>query len=201
MKEQKKILILEDDIIVGIDLQEVLIANGYTISLVHNYEQALAEAKKFKPHLAICDINLGKGLTGIDFVKDVYIILPKLEIIYVTAFSNKQMMDDVATTNSLNYIVKPWNEEQIKVSVKLAFDYIEKKYDKEDLLKGLSLTEYKIIELISKQKKSKEISELLFISEKTVRNHRYNIIKKLNIPNDNNSLLKWTLIHMKKANS
>ena len=36
MKEEKKILILEDDIIVGIDLQEVLIANGYTTSLVHN---------------------------------------------------------------------------------------------------------------------------------------------------------------------
>lgn len=200
MKEAKKILILEDDIIVGIDLQEVLIANGYTTTLVHNYEQALAEAKKFKPQLAICDINLGKGLTGIDFVKDVYIVLPKLEIIYVTAFSNKQMMDEVATTNSLNYIVKPWNEEQIKVSVKMAFNYIEKKYSNEDLLKGLSLTEYKIIDLIAKQKKSKEIGELLFISDKTVRNHRYNIIKKLNIPNDNNSLLKWALIHMKESN-
>ena len=127
MKENK-ILILEDDIIVGIDLQEVLIANGYNTLLVHNYETALSQAKIFKPNLAICDINLGKGLTGIDFVKDVYIILPKLEIIYVTAFSNKQMMDDVATTNSLNYIVKPWNEEQIKVSVKMAFNYIEKKF-------------------------------------------------------------------------
>ncbi|MEY3056760.1 MAG: hypothetical protein RLZZ614_1305 [Bacteroidota bacterium] len=200
MKEEKKILILEDDIIVGIDLQEVLIANGYTTSLVHNYEQALAEAKKFKPQLAICDINLGKGLTGIDFVKDVYINLPKLEIIYVTAFSNKQMMDEVATTNSLNYIVKPWNEEQIKVSVKMAFNYIEKKYSKEDLLKGLSLTEYKIIDLIAKQKKSKEIGALLFISDKTVRNHRYNIIKKLNLPNDNNSLLKWALTHLKELN-
>lgn len=200
MKENK-ILILEDDIIVGIDLQEVLIANGYNTILVHNYESALAQAKIFKPNLAICDINLGKGLSGIDFVKDVYILLPKLEIIYVTAFSNKQMMDDVATTNSLNYIVKPWNEEQIKVSVKMAFNYIEKKYAKDDLLKGLSLTEYKIIDLISKQKKSKEISELLFISEKTVRNHRYNIIKKLNIPNDNNSLLKWALTHMNEVNS
>ena len=200
MKEEKKILILEDDIIVGIDLQEVLIANGYTTSLVHNYEQALAEAKKFKPQLAICDINLGKGLTGIDFVKDVYINLPKLEIIYVTAFSNKQMMEEVATTNSLNYIVKPWNEEQIKVSVKMAFNYIEKKYLSEDLLKGLSLTEYKIIDLIAKQKKSKEIGALLFISDKTVRNHRYNIIKKLNLPNDNNSLLKWALTHMKESN-
>ena len=198
MKDEKRILILEDDIIVGVYLQEVLIENGYNTCLVHNYEQALAEAKKFKPHLAICDINLGKGLTGIDFVKDVYIILPKLEIIYVTAFSNKQMMDEVATTNSLNYIVKPWNEEQIKVSVKMAFNFIEKKYSNEDLLKGLSLTEYKIIDLISKQKKSKEIGELLFISDKTVRNHRYNIIKKLNIPNDNNSLLKWALTHMKE---
>jgi DNA-binding CsgD family transcriptional regulator len=134
-------------------------------------------------------------------VKDVYIILPKLEIIYVTAFSNKQMMDDVATTNSLNYIVKPWNEEQIKVSVKMAFNYIEKKYTKEGLLKGLSLTEYKIIDLISKQKKSKEIGEILFISDKTVRNHRYNIIKKLDIPNDNNSLLKWALTHLNESNS
>lgn len=200
MKEEKKILILEDDIIVGIDLQEVLIANGYTTSLVHNYEKALAESKIFKPQLAICDINLGMGLTGIDFVKDVYINLPKLEIIYVTAFSNKQMMDEVATTNSLNYIVKPWNEEQIKVSVKMAFNYIEKKYSNEELLKGLSLTEYKIIDLIAKQKKSKEIGALLFISDKTVRNHRYNIIKKLNLPNDNNSLLKWALTHMKESN-
>ena len=38
------------------------------------------------------------------------------------------MMDEVAATNSLNYIVKPWNEDQIKVSVKMAFNYIEKKY-------------------------------------------------------------------------
>ena len=196
--KDNKILILEDDIIVGIDLQEVLIANGYNTILVHNYENALIQAKKFKPNLAICDINLGKGLTGIDFVKDVYIILPKLEIIYVSAFSNKQMMDEVSATNSLNYIVKPWNEDQIKVSVKMAFNYIEKKYSHEDLLSGLSLTEYKIIDLIAKQKKSKEIGALLFISDKTVRNHRYNIIKKLNIPNDNNSLLKWALTHMKE---
>jgi two-component SAPR family response regulator len=153
--KDNKILILEDDIIVGIDLQEVLTAFGYNTILVHNYENALLQAKKFKPHLAICDIKLGNGLTGIDFVKDVYIILPKLEIIYVTAFSSQQMMDDVSATNPLNYIVKPWNEEQIKVSVEMAFNYIDKKYSKEDLLSGLSLTEYKIIDLISKQKKSK----------------------------------------------
>jgi DNA-binding NarL/FixJ family response regulator len=199
--QKNKILILEDEIIVGIDLQELLIAAGYNTVLVHNYKDALAQVKKFKPHLAICDINLGIGLTGIDFAKDVYLISPKLEVIYVTAFSNGQTIKDASITNPLNYIIKPWNEDQIKVSVSMAFSYIEKKYSQEDLLSCLSLTEYRIIDLIAKQKKSKEIGALLFISEKTVRNHRYNIIKKLNIPNDNNSLLKWSLLHMKDQNT
>jgi DNA-binding CsgD family transcriptional regulator len=108
------------------------------------------------------------------------------------------MIEDAELTNPLNYIVKPWNEEQIKVTVKMAFTYIEKKYQNDNILKDLSMAEYKIIDLISKQKKSKEIAALLFVSEKTVRNHRYNIIKKLSLPNDNNSLLKWAITNIKQ---
>ncbi len=193
-----RILILEDDQIVAVDLQELLIAAGYETIIAHSHADAIIKAKTFKPNLAICDINLGDGLTGIDFVKDVYIILPKLEIIYVTAFSNKQIIEDAELTNPLNYIVKPWNEEQIKVTVKMAFSYIEKKHQNNTILQDLSMSEYKIIDLISKQKKSKEIAALLFVSEKTVRNHRYNIIKKLNLPNDNNSLLKWAITNIKQ---
>lgn len=69
---------------------------------------------------------------------------------------------------------------------------------KDSIVDCLSLSEYKILDLISKQKKSKEIADILFIAEKTVRNHRYNIIKKLNLPNDNNSLLKWAITHFNK---
>ena len=194
---EKKILILEDDIVVAMDLQELLNESGYVTMIAHSYDEAFKIAKSFKPNLAICDINLGETLTGIDFVKDIYIVHPKLEIIYASAFSNKITVEDVEATDPLNYLVKPWNEDQIKVTVKMAFTYIEKKYKKDTNLKDLSLTEYKIIDLISKQKKSKEIAALLFVSVKTVRNHRYNIIKKLNLPNDNNSLLKWAITNMR----
>ncbi len=195
---ENKVLILEDDIVVAMDLQELLNDSGYVTMIAHSYEEAFRITKTFKPNLAICDINLGETLTGIDFVKDIYIIHPKLEIIYASAFSNKITVEDVEATNPLNFLIKPWNEEQIKVTVKMAFTYIEKKNKKDTNLKDLSLTEYKIIDLISKQKKSKEIAELLFVSEKTVRNHRYNIIKKLNLPNDNNSLLKWAITNMRE---
>lgn len=195
---EKRILLLEDEIIVALDLQEILDAAGYTTFVTHNSNEAIAVLKKAKPHLAICDINLGKGSTGIEFAIEARTIMPQLEIIYVTAFSDQKVVESAELTNPFNYIVKPWNEEQIKVSVNMAFKYLGEKMKKDSLIESLSLSEYKILDLIAKQKKSKEIAEILFIAEKTVRNHRYNIIKKLNLPNDNNSLLKWAIAHFNK---
>ena len=63
--------------------------------------------------------------------------------------------------------------------------------------KKLTATESRILSLISQQKQSKEIAELLFVSEKTIRNHRYNIKKKLDLPKENNSLLKWAILNFK----
>jgi DNA-binding NarL/FixJ family response regulator len=195
---EKKILILEDEIIVAIDLQEVLESIGYITYIAHTYNEAIAALKSFKPQLAICDINLGAGASGIDFAKDANTISPQIEIIYVTAFSDHKMVTEAALTEPFNYLVKPWNEHQIKVTVNLAFTYLIERLKSDSLVKNLSLSEYKILDLIAKQKKSKEIAEILFIAEKTVRNHRYNIIKKLNLPNDNNSLLKWAITHLNK---
>lgn len=195
---EKRILILEDEIIVALDLQEILDTTGYKTLVAHNYTDAIEGIKKFKPHLAICDINLGNGATGIDFAKDAKLITPQLEVIYVTAFSDHKMVESAEQTSPKSYLVKPWNEAQIKVSVNMAFNYLTEKMKKDSMIESLSLSEYKILDLIAKQKKSKEIAELLFIAEKTVRNHRYNIIKKLNLPNDNNSLLKWAITHFNK---
>jgi len=63
--------------------------------------------------------------------------------------------------------------------------------------KKLTATESKVLKLIAEQKKSKEIAVILFVSEKTIRNHRYNIKKKLDLPKENNSLLKWAIINFK----
>ena len=63
--------------------------------------------------------------------------------------------------------------------------------------KKLTATESRVLQLIAQQKKSKEIAEILFVSEKTIRNHRYNIKKKLDLPKENNSLLKWAILNFK----
>mgnify|MGYP002135089111 CR=1 FL=1 len=67
-----------------------------------------------------------------------------------------------------------------------------------NLISELSHSEYRILSMIAEQKTSKIIGEELFISEKTVRNHRYNISKKLNLDTNNNSLLKWAIANFSK---
>jgi len=70
----------------------------------------------------------------------------------------------------------------------LSMNVKEKSNTKEELTQS----EKRILKLIGQGKSSKEIAEELFISNKTVENHRSNICKKLNI-SGNSALLKYAL--------
>jgi DNA-binding CsgD family transcriptional regulator len=49
----------------------------------------------------------------------------------------------------------------------------------------------KTLKLVNQNKSSKEIAELLFLSEKTIENYRSKICQKLGLPPRNNSLILW----------
>ncbi|HCY45200.1 MAG TPA: DNA-binding response regulator, partial [Flavobacteriales bacterium] len=51
------------------------------------------------------------------------------------------------------------------------------------------------LKLISRKKTTSEIADMLFISPKTVSNHRNNISKKLDLGGKQNGLMKWALEH------
>ena len=59
------------------------------------------------------------------------------------------------------------------------------------LIKSLSQSELKTLKLVSNNRSTKEISELLFLSEKTIENYRSRICQKLGLPPRNNCLLMW----------
>ncbi len=190
MKE-KRILILEDELLQALDLSEFLNKEGYNTIIVDNFKDGMSAIETFDPQLIICDINLKDQKTGIDFAKAANAIKPNLELIFITAVTRSTTIIEAQETEPLNYIVKPWKEEQVKVTIQMAFNYIASKQKQNSIIETLTLTEYKILKLIAKQMSSKEIAAHLFISEKTVKNHRHNIIQKLKLTNEKNSLLKW----------
>ena len=190
---ERRILILEDEMLQALDLSELLQSEGYVTEIADSFESGVHTVNEFKPQLIICDINLKATNTGIDFAKKINKFYPHIEIIFITAITKQSIVNEAQETEPLNYIVKPWKEEQIKVTVHMAFQYIESK--NKDVKELLTMSEYKILKLVAKQYSSKEIADLLFVSEKTVKNHRHNIIQKLNLSNEPNCLLRWAIQH------
>ena len=69
--KKKQILIVEDEVIVAQDLSNILKSPDNNISgLAHNYDSAIDLFKKVIPDLIICDINLGDGKSGVDFIME-----------------------------------------------------------------------------------------------------------------------------------
>ena len=65
------ILVVEDEIIVAKDISEILVSCGFKVSgIANNYHAAMQLFKSGIPDLIICDINLGKGKSGVDFIKE-----------------------------------------------------------------------------------------------------------------------------------
>ena len=77
----------------------------------------------------------------------------------------------------------------------------KKKQELIDLIKTLSQSELKTLKLVSNNRSTKEIAELLFLSEKTIENYRSRICQKLNLPPRNNSLLMWVSEHKELLHS
>nr|WP_315207692.1 DNA-binding response regulator [uncultured Flavobacterium sp.] len=192
-----KILIIEDEIILATDLTELIQQLGFEIAVAYRYADAIDVAKVFRPDLILCDINLNENKNGIDLVKDLRAGGHDFEVIYLTAYSSEDIFISAALTEPFNYLTKPFNDAQIEVAIRLAFNFISQKTVVSSLRGKVTHMELKILELIAAQKTSKEIAELLYISSKTVRNHRYNMAKKLGVPAGNNSLTKWAISNFK----
>ncbi len=161
-----------------------------------------------RPDIAILDINM-PGLDGLDLSKKIYENKLKTKVILLTMHKEMTIYRKASEYGIFGYILKEYAQKELEIclgevqkgnryiSKHLEEDLITDIVNSDDKLNVLTLSERKIIELISQQKTSKQIAELLFLSEKTVEGHRSNIIEKLGLVKEKNTLLKWALQNIK----
>lgn len=73
--------------------------------------------------------------------------------------------------------------------VRLSNHAVEER-EEEKYMENLSRREWEVLELLTKGCKNEQIAKLMYISEKTVKNHVSNILKKLAVPDRTNAVLK-----------
>jgi len=105
---QKKILVVEDNVIVAMELQARLVQAGYLVTgIVATGEAAVQQALAGRPDLLIMDITLKGEMDGIEAVHQIQKEYSP-SVIYVTAYANESVRTRAMATRPAAYLTKPF---------------------------------------------------------------------------------------------
>lgn len=117
--EPYKILIVEDEAIVGEDLQLRLENLGYAVTgIATSSEEAIQLSRRARPDLALMDIKLDGDIDGIDTAAHLRQSLG-IPVIYVTAYVDEQTLARAKATLPLGYIHKPFTSASLQAAIEI----------------------------------------------------------------------------------
>jgi DNA-binding NarL/FixJ family response regulator len=152
--------------------------------------------KKKKADMAIIDISM-PNLRGIEATKEIKKIYPSIKVIILTMHKKVEYLQQALTMGADGYLLKEDTDEELLSAienVKRGKIYISQALSEEvneELVKRhrfgqkkitsetLTTREREILKLIAEGKSNRDIAQLLFISTRTVENHRAHIMQKL----------------------
>jgi len=206
MSDKLKIIIADDHPLLRQGLVFILNKNEdfKIVGQAADGQEALDLIRELKPDIAILDVQMPK-LDGFDVAKIVLREKHTTKIIFLTMFKDPELIKKVVELGIKGFVLKENAINDIVNCIEsvagdkffispqvsdILFKQKDKKKKQEDDI--LTPSEQKIVNLIAHGKGSKEIAEELFVSIKTIENHRSNICKKLGITG-NSALLKYAL--------
>jgi len=119
-KYMHKIMVVEDEAVIAIRLQERLTAMGYhVVGISYSGEEAMKQARRLRPDLVLMDIMIPGEMDGIAVAKWVKAELD-IPVIFLTAFSEDKIIERAKQAKPYGYIVKPFQDRELKASVEIA---------------------------------------------------------------------------------
>jgi DNA-binding NarL/FixJ family response regulator len=161
--------------------------------------------KKVTPDMVILDISM-PNLRGLEATREIKIILPEVKVLILSMHRDMEYVRSAISAGAEGYLLKEDADTELFASIEKIrqegryispllfreltddiFQTLPKRHDE-----TLTTREREILKLIAEGSSNKEIADMLFISIRTVENHRANIMRKLNIRNAAN-LIKYAI--------
>jgi CheY-like chemotaxis protein len=115
-----KILIVEDENIIALDIRSMLLDLGYTVSaIVSSGEDSIKKASRLRPDLVLMDIKLKGRIDGVSAGEKIYRQF-HIPIIYLTAYSDQRTLERINNDRSRNpsvVIHKPFDEGELQTVI------------------------------------------------------------------------------------
>ncbi len=180
------------------------------IDEVETGEDAIHKLKYDKYTITILDIDM-PGLSGIDVLRSLREMEIKTKPIILTMHNDELFFNEAFNHGALGFLLKEDSSKEIIECIQNVLHdipYVSKRLEPflanrkhfnskiqevKNAVESLSNAERNTLKLVAENKTSREISELLFVTEKSVENYRSRICRKLNVKGGSNTLYKWCI--------
>ncbi|MDD3074814.1 MAG: response regulator transcription factor [Eubacteriales bacterium] len=192
-----RVLVVDDDALIRDSLTMLLEleADFEVIGVGDNGQEAFALCQKEQPDLVLMDIRMPvmDGVLGTKLIKEHF---PSIKVVILTTFKDDEYIREALKNGAEGYILKSQPADSIVDSLRAVGKgsiVLERavasslsamlKEDKKKAKTDLHLTdrEMEILELVGQGQTNREIAEILFLSEGTVRNYVTALLEKLNL--------------------
>jgi two-component system, NarL family, response regulator DevR len=194
-----KILLVDDHEVVRLGLKALLSRNPQfqVVAEAGSASEALDKVARYKPDVVVMDIRL-PGKSGIEATRDIVKNYPATKVIMLTSYAEDELLFDAIGAGASGYVLKQIGSGKLVEALETigrgeslldpalmqkVFARVREASRKaeDEAFASLSDQELKILALVSKGKTNKEIAEVVFLSEKTVRNYVSSILSKLHL--------------------
>ena len=115
-----KIMIVEDEKIVAMDIKSSLENLGYTVpAIAASGEAALKKVAETQPDLVLMDIHLKGDMDGVETADKIRGDF-NIPVIYLTANADNNTLQRAKVTEPYGYILKPFEEKELNISIEMA---------------------------------------------------------------------------------
>ena len=115
-----RILIVEDEVVVAMDLGQQVLALGYEpVAETRTGEEASLLAGQLQPDLVVMDINLAGEMDGIaaaEVIRNRF----SIPVVFLTAFTNNVFVSRAKLAEPLGYISKPFQKKELRTVIEKA---------------------------------------------------------------------------------
>ncbi|MGA9187445.1 MAG: response regulator [Methanosarcina sp.] len=125
-----RILIVEDEHIVAMGIKKMLKSLGYTVTgVASSGEDAISKTESTFPDVVLMDIMLKGDMDGVEAAREIRERFD-VPIVYLTAYSDNNILERAKITEPFGYIIKPFDEKDLYSSIEIALHRQRKEKEK-----------------------------------------------------------------------
>ena len=214
LEEKIRVLLADDHAILRQGIRMLLEAQPdmEVVGEATNGREAVEQARLLRPLVILMDISMPE-LNGLEATRKIKQELPATQIVILTMHETDEYLVKILQAGATGYVLKQAVDRELIEAVRIASngdtylypsiarrlvtDYLRRveagtMEERDAAYETLTAREREILKLIAQGHTNKEIAEILTLSVKTVENHRYSLMNKLNA-HDRGELIKYAI--------